>query len=356
MKMEIPGFIGVHVGAGKYSEASAPTYEKLCRTACKKGIEILKSGGTALEAATYATAILEDASITNAGFGSNLTIDGNVECDASVMDGSTLRYGAVGALSGVKNPVLLAKKLCCNQSEPMELGRIPPCVLVGHGAYDYAQHCSDIITVHPESLVSKNALKLHTKYMRQLGSRNFDAEDVKCDRLDTVGAVAIDGKGHTSAACSSGGILLKHSGRVGQAAMYGCGCWAEDGSQGNAGVAVTTSGCGEHIMKAMLARDIAGVMSKPTTMPCVTLNESMNKCFLESNFLRNIDEKLCGMLVIRWNGEDGEFLWAHTTPALCIGYMNTNSKKAKSRLSCLPATAQAGKTVVVEGISMSEMN
>lgn len=91
-----------------------------------QGIEILKNGGTALEAVTYATAILEDAPITNAGFGSNLTLEGNVECDASIMDGSSLRYGAVGALSGVKNPVLLAKKLCCQQEEPMHLGRIPP--------------------------------------------------------------------------------------------------------------------------------------------------------------------------------------------------------------------------------------
>lgn len=62
--------------------------------------------------------------------------------------------------------------------------------------------------------------------------------------------------------------------------MYGCGCWAEDRNENNASVAVTTSGCGEHIMKAMLARDIANEMKKPTSMPCVTLNENINKLFL----------------------------------------------------------------------------
>ena len=63
--------------------------------------------------------------------------------------------------------------------------------------------------------------------------------------------------------------------------MYGCGCWAQDEVDGNAGVAVTTSGCGEHIMKVMLARDIANEMSKPTTiMPCMTLNDNVNKLFL----------------------------------------------------------------------------
>lgn len=91
-----------------------------------QAVEILNNGGTSLEAVTIATAILEDSPITNAGYGSNLTFDGNVECDASVMEGSDLRFGAVGAVSGVKNPVLLAKKLCNQQNEPMELGRIPP--------------------------------------------------------------------------------------------------------------------------------------------------------------------------------------------------------------------------------------
>ena len=79
-----------------------------------------------MEAVTVATAVLEDSELTNAGYGSNLTIDGYVECDASVMNGSDLNFGAVGAVSGVKNPVLLAKKICCNQNNALELGRIPP--------------------------------------------------------------------------------------------------------------------------------------------------------------------------------------------------------------------------------------
>ncbi len=87
---------------------------------------MLNSGGNALDAVTVATAVLEDSELTNAGYGSNLTIDGNVECDAGVMNGSDLNFGAVGAVTGIKNPVLLAKKICCNQNERMELGRIPP--------------------------------------------------------------------------------------------------------------------------------------------------------------------------------------------------------------------------------------
>ena len=87
----------------------------------------MASGATALEVVTDATAVLEDSPLTNAGYGSNLTWDGHVECDASVMDGSTLHFGAVGAVRGVKNPVKLAEHICKKQScNVLALGRIPP--------------------------------------------------------------------------------------------------------------------------------------------------------------------------------------------------------------------------------------
>lgn len=73
-----------------------------------------------------AVIILENSPLTNAGFGSNLTLEGTVECDASVMDGTALQFGAIGAVSGIKNPVLLAKRLCEQQSIKIAHGRIPP--------------------------------------------------------------------------------------------------------------------------------------------------------------------------------------------------------------------------------------
>lgn len=81
---------------------------------------------SSLEAVTVATAVLENSELTNAGYGSNLTIDGYVECDASVMDGRNMCFGAVGAVTRIKNPVCLAEKICCNQNKEMTLGRIPP--------------------------------------------------------------------------------------------------------------------------------------------------------------------------------------------------------------------------------------
>lgn len=90
-----------------------------------QAMSIIKSGGSALDACVEAIIALEDSSLTNAGLGSNCTWDGQVECDASVMDGSSLQQGAVGAVSGVKNPVCLARHICIQRSKPLPMGLVP---------------------------------------------------------------------------------------------------------------------------------------------------------------------------------------------------------------------------------------
>ena len=91
-----------------------------------KGIQTLKDTGSALDAVTSATIVLEDSPLTNAGYGSNLNYNGEVECDASVMDGTSLHCGSVGAITGIKNPVHVANLLCKHQSFDIGHGRIPP--------------------------------------------------------------------------------------------------------------------------------------------------------------------------------------------------------------------------------------
>lgn len=113
-------------GAGSHSSKLQPHYKKLCRRACKAGVALLKENASAVTVAEYVTTILEDSPLTNAGYGSTLTWEGTVECDASIMDGSTLQFGAVGAVPGVKNPILLARTLCEKQGTTLKLGRIPP--------------------------------------------------------------------------------------------------------------------------------------------------------------------------------------------------------------------------------------
>ena len=128
----------------------------------------MRDGGSAVEAAARATIVLEDAGETNAGFGSNLTESGTVEMDAGLMDGSTLLFGAVGAISGVKNPILVARKLVEEQGKGLlPLGRVPPGFLVGEGAKEWAVR-HNIQTIKTEQLISDKAAKLYKHYKKKL--------------------------------------------------------------------------------------------------------------------------------------------------------------------------------------------
>nr|CAD7414578.1 unnamed protein product [Timema poppensis] len=312
---------------------------------------VLKKGGTALEAVMIATATLEDSPLTNAGYGSTLTWDGKVECDASVMDGRTLQYGAVGAVSGVKNPVKLAHHLCFKQNSPtLALGRVPPCLLVGSGARKWAKRAG-IQTVPSHSLVSEKALKRYEHYKKKL--KKFEAVTKKIvSPLDTVGAVSMDSEGNVASACSSGGIALKHPGRVGQAGVYGCGCWAEN-TDGQSAIAACTSGCGEYLVKTCLAREVSQDIKVASC--CIKgLHDTMTNKFVNSPVLRNvpIDNRLGGVIVLKCSQDEstGEFLWAHSTNTMMISYMSIADRKPKTSLSVLPKGIAPGSQVTVEAV------
>ncbi|XP_005157026.1 threonine aspartase 1 isoform X3 [Danio rerio] len=244
------GFVLVHAGAGYHSESKAKEYKHVCKRACQKAVDRLRAGGLALEAVTAALVELEDSPFTNAGTGSNLNLSGEVECDASIMDGKSLNYGAVGALSGIKNPVLVSRRLLSEtQKGKLSAGRIPPCFLVGKGAEQWA--ISHGIPACPtEKMTTKFSLSGYKRNKRKMelaeqvetkrriqscGHENdfgclepVEGEENNSACLDTVGAVVVDWEGNVAAAVSSGGLAMKHPGRVGQAAHYGCGCWAEN--------------------------------------------------------------------------------------------------------------------------------
>ncbi|XP_074845467.1 threonine aspartase 1 isoform X4 [Carettochelys insculpta] len=332
------GFVLVHAGAGYHSESKAKEYKHVCKRACQKAIEKLQAGALATDAVTAALIELEDSPFTNAGMGSNLNLLGEIECDASIMDGKSLNFGAVGALSGIKNPVSVANRLLCEgQKGKLSAGRIPPCFLVGEGAYRWAvDHgipaCPPGIMTTRFSLAAfkRNKRKLelaekvetdliHLKKRRQSSEKENDS-----GTLDTVGAVVVDQEGNVAAAVSSGGLALKHPGRVGQAALYGCGCWAENiGIHNPYSTAVSTSG---------------------------------------SPFLASEDGVLGGVIVLRscrCSADPGslqekqtllvEFLWSHTTESMCVGYMSAQDGKAKTHISRLPPGAVAGQSVAIEG-------
>lgn len=227
--------------------------------------------------------------MTNAGCGSNLTMQGIVETDASVMDGTTLNYGGCGAVRKVKNPIELAYDICIKQRTKLPLGLIPPSLLVGKGALEHAK-AAGIKIVPNKQLITPKTLRQHKKYKTLVSSSTSS-------RLDTVGAVCIDNSGHIASAASSGmlyyiscktnlkhfiiegGILLKRPGRVGQGALYGSGVWADSFDADDPAVAVCTTGCGEYLMQTLLAKEIANDL-KNSTFPTTELHTCMTEKFL----------------------------------------------------------------------------
>ena len=221
MNAKIAPAIIVHGGAGAIRDDSLPARLEGCKAAALAGWKILDAGGSALDAAEAAVAALEDNPLFNAGTGSTLTRAGTVEMDAAIIEGPSLRCGAVAAVSGIKNPVKLARRV-------MEDGR--HVMLAGEGALLFAREIG-FPEVPPESLISQGARE------RWESSHG------------TVGCAALDAGGKLAAATSTGGIFNKRPGRVGDSPLPGCGTYA------NRYGAVSCTGDGEAIMRAVLARD-----------------------------------------------------------------------------------------------------
>lgn len=273
-----------------------------------------------------------------------------VECEAGIMDSSTSNFGACTCVSDVKNPIALARNLCDKQSSLFQFGRIPPLLLAGAGASAFAKEIG-LKMVTMDQLISKKASNTFNYYRSKI--TEFELSNaVELSPLDTVGAIAIDNEGNVASGCSSGGIVLKLSGRVGQAACYGAGCWSQKFD--NQSTAVCTTGNGEYLMKTLLAREICTNLVN-CDCPTTKLNQVFNEKFLKSPLLPKTQEYYGGCLVIDYNSETnrGELLWAHTTKMLCLGYKTSKQKAAKFIASSLPDPTQAGMKVTVSGIPFS---
>ncbi|KAL1874668.1 hypothetical protein Plec18167_005900 [Paecilomyces lecythidis] len=134
---------------------------------------LLKNGGSAVDAVEMAVALMEDHEITNAGYGSNLTVDGTVECDATIVD-HLGRSGAVGALSQIKNPISLARKILDASTKPLSLHRVPPNLLVGPGATDFA-YDNGMHVLPPDFLVSDAARERWRRWRQDLQAADRQA-------------------------------------------------------------------------------------------------------------------------------------------------------------------------------------
>ncbi|PNS14740.1 hypothetical protein CAC42_1762 [Sphaceloma murrayae] len=158
--------IFVHAGAGYHSEQNEHIHLKACNDAADMGMKILRAGGCAVDAVEIAIKVLEDREITNAGYGSNLALDGMVECDAVVVD-HVGRSGACGAVSQIKNPISLARLILDQSMHQLSLRRVPPNLLVGQGATEFANECGMSVVPH-DALVSSGARERWAKWKMEL--------------------------------------------------------------------------------------------------------------------------------------------------------------------------------------------
>src|SRR5277367_6567291 len=225
----------VHGGAWDIPDDAIETCKAGCLRALHKGYSILTSGGHALDAIEAAVVVLEDDPVFDAGYGSHLNLDGYVECDAIVMNGSTLRAGAAATLRHVKNPIRAARAI---------LEKCPHMMLVAEGAERFAIE-NGVALFKAEDLVSEAEWDAWMKCKKD----EHAAEHHRGHEQGTVGAVALDREGRLFAATSTGGTCCKLPGRVGDSPLIGCGCYADAEAGG-----VSCTGYGEAIMKVVMAK------------------------------------------------------------------------------------------------------
>ena len=243
-----PGIV-IHTGAGTFTRASLAEREgpmtEAMKAALAVGHKLLAGGGTSLDAVQAAIVILEDSPYFNAGKGAVFTHDGKNELDASIMEGATRRAGAVAGLTHIKNPILLAR---------LVMEKSPHVMMVGEGAEAFAKQQGGIEFV-PEGYFYTEPrwqeLQRALEKEKQSSTGTTAAMPSPAGYFGTVGAVALDMHGNLAAGTSTGGMVNKRFGRVGDSPIVGAGTFAS-----NQSCAISATGHGEYFIRYAVAHDI----------------------------------------------------------------------------------------------------
>ncbi|MDP3443391.1 MAG: isoaspartyl peptidase/L-asparaginase [Ignavibacteria bacterium] len=236
--------IVIHGGAGRIvkenmSDAQEKFYREKLEEALKTGYTILENNGSSIDAVSAAINILEDSPLFNAGKGAVLTNEGKAELDASIMDGKNLAAGAVAGVSHIKNPINLAR---------LVMEKSPHVFLIGEGAELFAKE-------NNIEMVENNYFITDERWNSYLRMKKSEDEKKKASKSGTVGAVALDKDGNLAAGTSTGGMMMKRYGRVGDAPIIGAGTYANNNT-----CAVSATGYGEYFIRLGIAKDISALM------------------------------------------------------------------------------------------------
>jgi beta-aspartyl-peptidase (threonine type) len=262
--------IAIHGGAGTLVKGMMTPdiearYKNDLKTATDAGYSVLEAGNTAVEAVEAAVVVLENSPLFNAGKGAVFTANETHEMDASIMDGKTLNAGSVSLITGIKNPVRLARDVM-EKSEHV--------FLAGDGAHEFAK---ELRYKFEDASYFYDELR-HQQWLQIKDTDSFQLDhSVKKDsKFGTVGAVACDKYGNIAAATSTGGMTNKKWGRVGDSPMIGSGNYAH-----NKTCAISCTGSGEYFIRGVVAYDVACLMEHKGMTVDQAAQEVIHKRILE---------------------------------------------------------------------------
>ncbi|MGB0524984.1 MAG: isoaspartyl peptidase/L-asparaginase family protein [Flammeovirgaceae bacterium] len=239
--------LAIHGGAGtilksRMTAEKEQNYTNALEAALAAGYQILKAGGSSLDAVEAAVTSMEDSDLFNAGRGSVFSAAGTHEMEASIMCGKTLEAGAIAGVKHTKNPIQLSRKVM----EDTEY-----VYLAGEGAEQFAQS----IGMPQEDAAYFYSEYRYKQWQRMLGKEQMILDHSDDRKFGTVGAVALDVNGNVAAATSTGGLTNKQFGRIGDSSVIGSGTYANNNT-----CAISCTGYGEFFLRGVVAYDISCLM------------------------------------------------------------------------------------------------
>jgi beta-aspartyl-peptidase (threonine type) len=275
----------VHGGASEVPPEEQPAYERGCLAAAEAGWAVLRNGGAALDAVIAAIRIMEDDPTFNAGCGSVLNADGRVQMDAGLMEGTESLAGGVGAIEGVRNPILVARKVLDSM----------PAMVVGADARRFAAE-RGIPLCDPDEMITPKQRQKWEKAKQQSSASK---------KMDTVGCVAMDSQGRIAAGASTGGLSMKVPGRVGDSPQIGCGIYAENGLGG-----CSVTGDGDAIARVVFAKTACDLIR-----PDRAAEEAARQAV---DYFQSRVAGEAGCILIDGAGRTG---WAHNSAHMPVAYL-----------------------------------
>jgi beta-aspartyl-peptidase (threonine type) len=278
----------VHGGAKSISEDKVTANNAGCQAAVEAGWAVLTRGGCAAEAVEAAIRVLEADQTFNASLGATLNTEGEVELDAAIMEGSSLGWGAIAAVQGVRHPISVARKIMDEK----------PRLLVARGAERFAAD-------NKAEMCKKEDLIAQEQW------QEWKEEQEVLNRPNTVGCVALDANGILAAGTSTGGTTNQQAGRVGDTALVGCGLYAD-----NKLGACSTTGDGESIIPVVLAKTAIDFLSGDRHP-----DEAAQKA------IETLKSKVTGEAGCILLDSQGRVGWAYNSSHMACAYMTTGQDK-----------------------------